>query len=70
MEKNFDPITYINRKMHFEEFTGYLRPKKKKKIKTISCGSDLSSDINVHVTLFIALNIAYYLNQKQNMVLI
>lgn len=56
--------------MHFEEFTGYLRPKKKKKIKTISCGSDLSSDINVHVTLFIALNIAYYLNQKQNMVLI
>ena len=55
--------------MHFEEFTGYLRPKKKKKIKTISCGSDLS-DINVHVTLFIALNIAYYLNQKQNMVLI
>ena len=39
-EDNFEPIVYVNGKGQFEEFTGYLGPKKNKNTKTLSWGSE------------------------------
>lgn len=37
-EDNFEPIVYVNGKGQFEEFTGYLGPKKKQKHKDFVLG--------------------------------
>ena len=42
-EDNFEPIFYVNGKGQFEEFTGYLGPKKPKNTKNLLLGSEFPS---------------------------
>ena len=61
-EDNFEPIVYVNGKGQFEEFAGYLGPKKPKNTKTFLgvVSFHLLPDVSVDVIQFINLEAVYY----------